>query len=109
MNLASIEDQALYQAYQIKKRQQYQGYLTFFQFCEDEKIKKQKANVIPYPRTSSFAWSNKGKLVTFAYQKYDFNNMDKTSQKKMSEGSIVKKEKDQREKKGNKFLNPKEI
>jgi hypothetical protein len=47
--------------------------------------------------------------VTFAYQKYDFNNMDKTSQKKMSEGSSVKKEKDQREKKGNKFLNPKEI
>ena len=59
-----------------------------------------KQRIIPYPRSSSFAWSNRGQLVTFAYHKYDFNKMEKISEAKSATKS---KEKNQRS------LNPKGI
>ena len=61
--------------------------------------------VIPYPRSCSFAWNNRGHLVTFAYHKYDFNKLEKTNSKK-NNSSGKSKEKDG---KNHKSLFPKEL
>jgi len=35
---------------------------------------------VAYPRSCSFAWSNRGHLVTFSYHKYDFTKLENKPQ-----------------------------
>lgn len=42
------------------------------QYEQVEKITESKKYFIPYPKTNGFAWNNRGQLVYFACQKYNF-------------------------------------
>jgi len=57
-------------------------------------------NFVAYPRSCSFAWNNRGNLVTFSYHKYDYTKLEN---KKKIEGEKKNQQKFPKEIQGKDF------
>ena len=51
-----------------------------------------KVHFMPYPRTSGFAWSRRGHMVTYSYDKYDFSNLKKSEESVKNNRHVNSKE-----------------